>query len=56
MTHTMDYEGRDDFNNLFLRIFSALGLITVLSGFVLWYISFPSVRKISKKNQKQTIS
>lgn len=49
MTHTMDYEGRDDFNNLVLRIFSLLGLITVLSGFVLWYISSPSVRKMLKK-------
>lgn len=49
MTHTMDYEGRDDFNNLVLRIFSLLGLITVLSGFVLWYISSPSVRKFLKK-------
>lgn len=51
MTHTMDYEGRDDFNNLVLRIFSLLGLITVLSGFVLWYISSPSVRKMLKKFQ-----
>jgi len=49
MTHTMDYEGRDDFNTLILRIFSLLGLITVLSGFVLWYISSPTVRKIFKK-------
>jgi len=46
MTHTMDYEGRDDFNNIVLRIFSLLGLITVVSGFLLWYISSPSVRKI----------
>ena len=49
MTHTMDYEGRDDFNTLVLRAFSLLGLITVLSGFVLWYISSPTVRKMQKK-------
>ncbi|HSP13028.1 MAG TPA: PepSY domain-containing protein [Salegentibacter sp.] len=49
MTHTMDYEGRDDFNNLVLRIFSLMGLITVLSGFVLWYISSPSIRKLQKR-------
>ena len=49
MTHTMDYEGRDDFNNTVLRIFSLLGLITVLSGFVLWYISSPTIRKLKKK-------
>ena len=48
MTHTMDYEGRDDFNNLVLRIFSLLGLVTVLSGFLLWYTSSPSVRKLLK--------
>lgn len=49
MTHTMDYEGRDDFNNIVLRVFSLLGLITVLSGFVLWYISSPTVFKMKKK-------
>lgn len=48
MTHTMDYEGRDNFNNLILRSFSLLGLITVLSGFLLWFISSPTVRKIRK--------
>ncbi|MDT0551818.1 PepSY domain-containing protein [Urechidicola vernalis] len=48
MTHTMDYEGRDDFNNLILRIFSLLGLLTVCSGFLLWYTSSLTVRKISK--------
>ena len=53
MTHTMDYEGRDDFNNLILRGFSLLGLITVFSGFLLWYTSSPSVRKISKKFKKK---
>lgn len=36
MLHTMDYQGRDDFNNLVLRAFSLLGLVTVLSGFVLF--------------------
>lgn len=48
MTHTMDYEGRDDFNNTILRIFSVLGLITVLSGFILWYITSPSVYRIKE--------
>ncbi|HRW43653.1 MAG TPA: PepSY domain-containing protein [Flavobacteriaceae bacterium] len=48
MTHTMDYEGRDNFNTTVLRAFSLLGLITVLSGFLLWYISSPTIRKIKK--------
>lgn len=46
MTHTMDYQGRDDFNTLLLRAFSLLGLTTVLSGFVLWFISSPTLRNI----------
>ena len=52
MTHTMDYEGRDNFNTLVLRAFSLLGLITVLSGFLLWFTSSPSVRKLLKRNKK----
>ena len=51
MTHTMDYESRDDINNWLLRAFSVLGLITVLSGFVLWYISSPTLRKLKKKRK-----
>jgi hypothetical protein len=52
MTHTMDYEGRDNFNTIILRAFSLLGLITVLSGFLLWYTSSPSVRKLLKRIKK----
>jgi hypothetical protein len=39
MFHTMDYEGRDNINNWVLRAFSVLGLITVLSGFILFFVS-----------------
>jgi hypothetical protein len=46
MSHTMDYQGRDDFNNLLLRIFSLFGLFTVLSGFLLWATSSPTLRKL----------
>ena len=48
MSHTMDYEGRDNFNTIVLRAFSLLGLITVLSGFLLWFTSSPTIRKIKK--------
>lgn len=51
MTHTMDYEGRDDFNTIVLRSFSFLGLITVLSGFLLWYTSSPTIRKLFKRKR-----
>lgn len=49
MTHTMDYEGRDDFNTAVLRVFSLLGLITVISGFALWYMSSSTIRRMKKK-------
>ena len=52
MTHTMDYEGRDNFNTVVLRAFSLLGLISVLSGFLLWYTSSHSIRKFLKRNKK----
>lgn len=52
MTHTMDYDTRDNFNTIVLRMFSLLGLITVLSGFLLWYTSSPAIRKIQKKVSK----
>lgn len=44
MLHTMDYRGRDDFNNLLLRAFSILGLVTVLSGFLLFALTSRPVR------------
>ena len=45
MIHTMDYQNRDNFNTLLLRVFSFLGLVTVLSGFVLWSVSSPTLRR-----------
>jgi hypothetical protein len=39
MLHTMDYEGRDNFNNWLLRAFSAFGLITIASGFLLYALT-----------------
>ena len=37
MMHTMDYQSRDRIGNALLRIFSVLGLITILTGFVLYF-------------------
>lgn len=45
MLHTMDYNGRDDINNYILRGFSVLGLLTVFSGFVLFAVSSPYLRR-----------
>ena len=50
MTHTMDYEGRDNFNTITLRAFSLLGLITVISGFTLAIVTTPKLMRVFKKN------
>lgn len=39
MLHIMDYRGRDDINNLILRIASLLGLITLASGYLLFFLT-----------------
>lgn len=51
--HIMDYESRDNFNHLLLQAFALLGLITVVSGLLLfvtsthWFISkFTSPKRI----------
>lgn len=49
MLHTMDYEGRDNFNNLLLRAFALFGLFTILSGFSLYIFTS---RIFSKKTSK----
>jgi uncharacterized protein YpmB len=53
MLHTMDYTGRDNISNWILRIFSVLGLVTILSGFALYYVSSPTLRKIKKKASRK---
>ncbi|GAB3219990.1 hypothetical protein [Spirosoma arcticum] len=52
MLHTMDYEGRDDINNSILRTFSVLGLLTISSGFVLYFISSPQLRRKPKRGRR----
>jgi len=57
MVHTMDYQGRDDINNGILRAFSILGLVTILSGFALYGISSPQLRrkKAGRHPRRQTV-
>lgn len=45
MLHTMDYEGRDDFGNWLIKIFSLIALITALSGIALFFMSFRRKKK-----------
>ncbi|AKD03546.1 PepSY domain-containing protein [Pontibacter korlensis] len=49
MLHTMDYQGRDNFGNLLLRFFSVVGLITILSGFGLYFVSFRGGKRKSAR-------
>ena len=46
MFHTMDYAGRDDFNNFLLRAFSLFGLLTVMSGFTLYFVTSKRLARI----------
>ena len=45
MFHTMDYNGRDNINNWVLRAFSIFGIVTVISGFALYFVSSKRFRK-----------
>jgi hypothetical protein len=45
----MDYQSRDNFGNLLLRSFSVFGIITILSGFVLYAVSSPALRRRKRK-------
>ena len=45
MLHTMDYQGRDNFNNLLLRAFALFGLFTILSGFSLFIFTSKTFSK-----------
>ena len=39
MLHVMDFENRDNINNWLLRAFSVFGLITLFSGFLLFFLT-----------------
>lgn len=48
MLHTMDYQSRDNITNWVLRVFSILGVLTVISGFALFYITSSTFNKRKK--------
>lgn len=56
MLHTMDYEGRDDMNNSLLRAFSVLGLLTILSGFTLYFTSSSRLRRKPKRDRRTVLT
>jgi hypothetical protein len=39
MMHTMDYQTRDNLSNWLLRAFSIFGLLTISTGFILFFVS-----------------
>ncbi len=45
MLHIMDFDERDNINNSLLRVFSILGLLTILSGFALFFVSSRTIRR-----------
>lgn len=49
MLHIMDYETRDNVNNLLLRVFALLALATTLSGAWLLWFAFPRRRQGAKR-------
>lgn len=49
MMHTMDYKGRDNFGNILIKGFSILGMITIITGFILFF-------KTQKKRRKTNIN
>lgn len=51
MLHTMDFEARDNFNNYLLRGFSILGITTILSGFLLFFVSSKFFRRFFIKRK-----
>ncbi|PKV66311.1 PepSY domain-containing protein [Pontibacter ramchanderi] len=52
MLHTMDYQGRDNFGNLLLRVFSIAGIVTILSGFALYFASSGARRHTTQRQQE----
>lgn len=48
MMHIMDYKTRNNINNWVLRIFSAVGLLTVISGFTLFVVSSRYYRQLKR--------
>ncbi len=51
MLHTMDYQGRDNFNTWLLKTVSCFGIATVATGFVLWVQTSRLFRRRHKTRQ-----
>lgn len=45
MLHILDFNERENFNNWLLRVLSVLSLITIATGYVLWLVTTPMLRR-----------
>lgn len=54
MLHTMDFDARDNINNYLLRGFSMLGIITILSGFLLFFVSSKRLARLFFPKRRKT--
>ena len=52
MLHTMDYQGRDNFGHWILRAFSVFGVVSVLSGYWLWWRTSSVRRRLRQHKQR----
>ncbi len=52
MLHTLDYKSRDDINNYLLRGFSLVGIVTITSGFALFFVSSPALRRRIRRQDR----
>jgi uncharacterized iron-regulated membrane protein len=53
MLHTMDFLGRDDFNNPVLRGISIMALVMTLSGYLMWFRTRPRRRRSAPAARRQ---
>jgi uncharacterized iron-regulated membrane protein len=56
MLHTMDYENRDNIGNKFLKAFSIFGLLTIFSGFTLFFVSSRRIKRKKRRNTEGVLS
>ncbi|UCD38971.1 MAG: PepSY domain-containing protein [Fidelibacterota bacterium] len=54
MLHIMDYKQREDLNNWIIRVMSLLGLITIASGYYMWYLTTPLLHSPQKQPRRKS--
>jgi uncharacterized iron-regulated membrane protein len=52
MLHILDFRERENFNNWLLRVLSLLSLITIVTGYVLWLVTTPLLRRVRRSGDR----